>query len=54
MAVSNLAKEIAKLKNQNGKDILVYGGAGFRYFPFACSHIDEFIFFANPMMVNKE
>lgn len=29
IATGNLADEIRKLKNQNGKDIIVYGGASF-------------------------
>jgi dihydrofolate reductase len=36
---------MAKLKNQNGKDILVYGGAGFASSLIAGGHIDEFYFF---------
>jgi hypothetical protein len=28
LAKGNLADEVAKLKNQDGKDIVVYGGAG--------------------------
>ncbi|MEO6869379.1 MAG: dihydrofolate reductase family protein [Ginsengibacter sp.] len=53
LANGNLAEEIAKLKNQNGKDILVYGGAGFVSSLVAGGHIDEFFFFVNPVMINK-
>ncbi len=53
LAKGNLADEIAKLKNQNGKDILVYGGAGFVSSLIAGGHIDEFFFFVNPVMINK-
>ncbi len=49
----DLANEIAKLKNENGKDILVYGGAGFVSSLIAGGHIDEFYFFVNPIMINK-
>ena len=53
LAKGNLSDEIAKLKNQNGKDILVYGGAGFVSSLIAGGHIDEFLFFVNPVMINK-
>ncbi|MBI5370850.1 MAG: dihydrofolate reductase [Sphingobacteriales bacterium] len=53
LAKGNLADEIATLKNKNGKDILVYGGAGFVSSLVAGGHIDEFLFFVNPVMINK-
>ena len=53
LAKGNLADEIANLKNQNGKDIVVYGGAGFVSSLIQGGHIDEFIFFVNPVMINK-
>lgn len=53
LAKGNLAEEIAKLKNQEGKDILVYGGAGFVSSLIAGGHIDEFFLFINPVMINK-
>lgn len=53
LAKGDLADEIAKLKNQNGKDILVYGGAGFVSSLIAGGHIDEFYFFVIPVMINK-
>lgn len=53
LANGNLAEEIAKLKNQDGKDILVYGGAGFVSSLIAEGHIDEFFLFVNPVMINK-
>ncbi len=53
LAKGNLEDEIGKLKNQNGKDILVYGGAGFVSSLIAGGHIDEFLFFVNPVMINK-
>jgi dihydrofolate reductase len=52
IANSDLKDEIAKLKNQTGKDILVYGGAGFVSSLIAGGHIDEFIFFINPVLIN--
>src|SRR6185436_16836616 len=53
LAKGNLGDEIAKLKNQNGNDIVVYGGAGFVSSLIAGGHIDEFNFFVNPVMINK-
>ena len=53
LAKENLAAEIAKLKNQNGKDILVYGGAGFVSSLIAGGHIDEMYLFVNPVLINK-
>lgn len=53
LAKGDLADEIGKLKNQEGKDILVYGGAGFVSSLVAGGHIDEFFFFVNPVMINK-
>ena len=46
-------EEIAILKNKPGKDILVYGGAGFVGELIAGGHIDEFYFFLIPIMINK-
>ena len=53
--VSNgdLAEEVKKLKNQSGKDILVYGGAGFVSSLIAGGLIDEFYFMVIPVMINK-
>jgi len=53
LAKENLADEMEKLKNQDGKDILVYGGAGFVSSLIAGGHIDEFYFFVIPVMINK-
>lgn len=53
LAKGDLAEEIAKLKNQDGNDILVYGGAGFVSSLIAGGHIDEFFLFVNPVMINK-
>jgi len=53
LAKGNLGDEIAKLKNQNGNDIVVYGAAGFVSSLIAGGHIDEFNFFVNPVMINK-
>jgi dihydrofolate reductase len=49
----NLADEIHELKNQEGKDILVYGGASFVSSLIAGGHIDEFYLFVTPVLINK-
>ncbi len=53
LAKGSLADEILKLKKQEGKDIVVYGGAGFVSALIQGRHIDEFNFFINPVMINK-
>jgi dihydrofolate reductase len=53
LAKGKLDEEIAKLKNQEGKDILVYGGAGFVAELIAGGHIDEFFIFVNPVLINN-
>ena len=47
----DLAEEIRKLKNQNGKDIIVYGGASFNSSLIKEGLIDEFHLFINPAAV---
>jgi dihydrofolate reductase len=53
VAKGNLADEIAHLKQQKGKDIVVYGGAGFVSSLIKEGHIDEFNLFVNPVMISK-
>jgi dihydrofolate reductase len=53
LAKGDLAEEIAKLKKQNGKDLIVYGGAGFVSSLIKSGHIDEFNFFINPIMIHQ-
>lgn len=48
IAKGNLVEEINKLKNQNGKDIIVYGGATFVSDLIKEGLIDEFHLFINP------
>ncbi|MCP9768568.1 dihydrofolate reductase [Lacihabitans sp. LS3-19] len=50
LAKGKLTDEIANLKNQTGKDILVYGGASFVSALIAGGHIDEFYFLVIPEM----
>lgn len=53
LAKGKLDDEIAQLKNQEGKDIVVYGGAEFVSNLIASDHIDEFNLFVNPILINK-
>jgi dihydrofolate reductase len=53
LAKGDLADEIGKLKNQSGRDIVVYGGAGFVSSLIREGLIDEFNFFINPVMITK-
>lgn len=48
LAKGNLAKEIADLKKQNGKDIIVVGGAGFVSSLIKEGLIDEYCLIVNP------
>lgn len=48
LAKGNLAEEIANLKNQSGKDILVFGGAGFVSSLIKEGLIDEYHLILNP------
>ena len=48
LAKGNLAEEIANLKKQNGKDIIVFGGAGFVSSLIKEGLIDEYHLIINP------
>ena len=48
MAKGNLAEEMADLKKQNGKDIIVFGGAGFVSSLIKEGLIDEYHLIINP------
>jgi len=48
LAKGNLAEEIASLKKQNGKDIIVFGGAGFVSSLVKEGLIDEYYLIINP------
>jgi dihydrofolate reductase len=48
LAKGNLAEEIASLKKQNGKDIIVFGGAGFVSSLIKEGLIDEYYLIINP------
>ena len=49
----DLVTAIKDLKSKEGKDIIVYGGAGFVSSLIKEGLIDEFNFFVNPVMINK-
>ena len=55
VAVENddLANAVKNLKSKPGKDIIVYGGAGFVSSLIKEGLIDEFYFFINPVLINK-
>lgn len=48
LATGNLGEEIAKIKKQNGKDIIVFGGAGFVSSLIREGLIDEYHLIINP------
>jgi len=53
LAKGDLAEEVNKLKEQNGKDIIVYGGAGFVSSLIKNNLIDEYHLFINPTAIGK-
>ena len=53
LATGNLVDEITKLKKQDGKDIIAYGGATFVSALIKQGLIDEFQLFINPTAIGK-
>ena len=53
IATGDLKDEITKLKSQNGKDIIVYGGASFDSSLIKEKIIDEFYLFVNPVAIGN-
>jgi dihydrofolate reductase len=53
LAKGNLAEEIADLKKQNGKDIIVFGGAGFVSSLIKEGLIDEYHLIVNPTAISN-
>jgi dihydrofolate reductase len=51
IATGDLTDEIRKLKSQNGKDIIVYGGASFDSSLIKEGLIDDFHLFINPAAI---
>jgi len=53
LAKGNLKEEVNKLKNQSGKDIIVYGGSSFVSALVKENLIDEFHLFINPVALGR-
>lgn len=53
LATGNLKDEVIKLKSQDGKDLIVYGGSSFVSSLIKHGLIDEFHFFINPIAIGK-
>ncbi len=53
LATGSLADEITQLKQQKGKDIIVYGGATFVSSLIAAGLIDEYHLFVNPTAIGS-
>src|SRR2546428_124825 len=53
IATGELTEEIIKLKSQNSKDIIVYGGASFDTSLIKEGLIDDFHLFINPAAIGK-
>jgi dihydrofolate reductase len=53
LAKGELKDEVEKLKKQDGKDIIVYGGSSFVSSLIKEGLIDEFHFFLNPIAIGK-
>ncbi len=53
LATGDLVTEVNALKNQNGGDIIVYGGTGFVASLVKAGLIDEYNLFINPTAIGK-
>jgi len=53
IATGDLIEEVSKIKSQNGRDIIVYGGASFDSFLIKEKLIDEFYLFINPIVMGS-
>jgi dihydrofolate reductase len=53
LAKGDLVEEVSALKNRPGKDLLVYGGAGFVSSLINNDLIDEYHFLVNPVAIGK-
>jgi dihydrofolate reductase len=53
IARGDLIEEVSKIKNQNGRDIIVYGGASFDSSLIKEKLIDEFYLFINPVAIGN-
>lgn len=53
IATGDITEEIMKLKRQEGKDMVVYGGATFDSSLIKLGLIDEFLLFINPVAIGN-
>lgn len=53
IAKGSLSDEVNKLKNQNGKDLVVYGGSSFISALIKDGLVDDFNFFVNPVALGR-
>jgi dihydrofolate reductase len=53
IATGDLIEEVSKIKSQNGRDIVVYGGASFDSSLIKEKLIDEFYLFINPVAIGN-
>jgi dihydrofolate reductase len=53
IATGDLIEEVSKIKSQNGRDIIVYGGASFDSSLIREKLIDEFYLFINPVAIGN-
>jgi dihydrofolate reductase len=53
IARGDLIDEVSKIKSQNGRDIIVYGGASFDSCLIKEKLIDEFYLFINPVAIGN-
>jgi dihydrofolate reductase len=53
IATGDLIEEVSKIKSQNGRDIIVYGGASLDSSLIKEKLIDEFYFFINPVVIGN-
>lgn len=53
LAKGNIVDEVNRLKNENGKDIIAYGGAGFASSLIKQNLVDEYHLFVNPIAIGN-
>jgi dihydrofolate reductase len=53
LATGDIVTEVNNLKKQSGKDIIVYGGAGFVFSLIKNNLIDEYQLFINPTAIGR-
>jgi dihydrofolate reductase len=53
IATGDLIEEVSKIKSQNGRDVIVYGGASFDSSLIKEKLIDEFYLFVNPIVMGS-